>query len=124
MVQEGSGQRAAAFPCSERLAADSVVEGTSTSGSRQVVLPPCAVNACKSRCWPWQLICTSSIVPRRQEDRHARVCIDAAVTLLTVGPVTADGVKIGINIGVPAPPPVVIATPPPPVVVRRHRRRS
>jgi hypothetical protein len=41
----------------------------------------------------------------------------AVVALMTVSSATADGVKIGVNIGVPAPPPVVIATPPPPVIV-------
>lgn len=30
---------------------------------------------------------------------------------------SADGVKIGVNIGVPAPPPVIVAAPPVPVVV-------
>jgi hypothetical protein len=45
------------------------------------------------------------------------LALTAVVALLTVGSATADGVKIGINIGVPAPPPVVIATPPLPVVV-------
>jgi hypothetical protein len=45
------------------------------------------------------------------------LALTAVVALLTVGSATADGVKIGINIGVPAPPPVVIAAPPPPVIV-------
>jgi hypothetical protein len=45
------------------------------------------------------------------------LALTAVVALLTVDSATADDVKIGINIGVPAPPPVVIAAPPPPVIV-------
>lgn len=41
----------------------------------------------------------------------------AVVALMTVSSAAADGVKIGVNIGVPAPPPIVVATPPPAVVV-------
>ncbi len=51
--------------------------------------------------------------------------LTAVVALMTVSFASADGVKIGVNIGVPVPPPVVIAapptvvvtTPPPPVIV-------
>jgi hypothetical protein len=45
------------------------------------------------------------------------LALTAVIALVTVGSATADGVKIGINIGVPAPPPVVVTAPPPPVIV-------
>ena len=43
--------------------------------------------------------------------------LTAIFCLIVAGPVGADGVKIGVTIGVPAPPPVIVTTPPPPVVV-------
>lgn len=45
------------------------------------------------------------------------LALTAALGFATVGSAAAEGVKIGINIGVPTPPPVVITTPTPPVVV-------
>ena len=43
--------------------------------------------------------------------------LTAVVALMTVSTAAADGVKIGVNIGVPAPAPIVIAPPPAVVVV-------
>ena len=51
------------------------------------------------------------------------VGLTAVVALMIVSPAAADGVKIGVNIGAPAPvviappPPVVVIAPPPPIVV-------
>lgn len=43
--------------------------------------------------------------------------LTVALALTAVSQVVADGVRIGIDIGVPVPPPVVVVPPPPPVVV-------
>jgi hypothetical protein len=47
-----------------------------------------------------------------------RILVLAAILCLAVaGSVGADGVNIGVTIGVPAPPPVIVTAPSPPVVV-------
>jgi hypothetical protein len=43
--------------------------------------------------------------------------LTAILAATAVGPAAADGVRIGIDIGVPSPPAVVVVPPPPPVVV-------
>jgi hypothetical protein len=45
------------------------------------------------------------------------VALTAALALTAVGQVTADSLRIGIDLGVPSPPPVVLAAPPQLVVV-------
>lgn len=39
------------------------------------------------------------------------------IVLATASQVAADGLKIGVNIGIPVPAPVVVVSPPPPIVV-------
>jgi hypothetical protein len=48
--------------------------------------------------------------------RHVLV-LAAGLSLMAASPAAADGVRIGINVPVPAPPTVVITPPRPPVVV-------
>lgn len=44
------------------------------------------------------------------------LALTSLVVATAASQATADGVKIGVNIGIPSPPPIVVA-PPPPVVV-------